>query len=175
VIRRLLALLALAWALGFALFVVALPPPAGEERTDGIVVLTGGPGRIARGLALLRRDRAHRMLISGVGRSVRKVDIARVQRIPAALLDRIDLGHGAVDTRSNADETADWIAHHGYRTIRLVTADTHMRRARLEFARATPGIALIADAVPTAEPSLSALLREYHKYLLRRAGQLTGN
>ena len=44
----------------------ALPGPAGAERTDGIVVLTGGPGRLARGFELIERGAAERMLISGV-------------------------------------------------------------------------------------------------------------
>ncbi len=70
-IRRLFATLVLLWALGFALFAVSLPGPAGDETTDGIVVLTGGPGRVQRGLKLLAAGRARRMLVSGVDRRVR--------------------------------------------------------------------------------------------------------
>ena len=36
------------------LFAVLLPKPAGDERTDAIVVLTGGTGRLERGFELLR-------------------------------------------------------------------------------------------------------------------------
>jgi hypothetical protein len=37
------------------LFALTLPKPAGDERTDAIVVLTGGPGRLERGFELMER------------------------------------------------------------------------------------------------------------------------
>ena len=37
-----------------------LPQPAGDERTDAIVVLTGGTGRIERGFDLIERGLAQR-------------------------------------------------------------------------------------------------------------------
>ena len=46
---RIFAAITLLWALGFLWFAVALPQPAGEEKTDGVIVLTGGKGRIDRG------------------------------------------------------------------------------------------------------------------------------
>ena len=172
-IRRLVATLALLWALGFALFAVSLPGPGGDESTDGIVVLTGGPGRVVRGLKLLAQGRAKRMLVSGVDRRVRALDLAQTYNIPSALLARIDLGSSAVDTRSNAQETARWIAAHQYRSIRLVTTDWHMRRARYELRQVLSGVHVVRDSVPS-EPTLSTLLREYNKYLLRRGAGLAG-
>src|SRR3546814_978598 len=45
-IRRLISLLFLAWVLGFAWFALLPPMPAPtQQKTDAIVVLTGGPGR----------------------------------------------------------------------------------------------------------------------------------
>ncbi len=172
-IRRIVATLALLWALGFALFAVTLPRPAGDEATDGIVVLTGGPGRVARGLKLLAQGRAQRMLVSGVDRRVRAADLASAYNIPTALLARIDLGSSAVDTRSNAQETAHWIAEHRYHSIRLVTTDWHMRRARYELRQVLSGVRVVRDSVPS-EPTLATLLREYNKYLLRRGAGLAG-
>ena len=49
-IKRLISLLFLAWVLGFAWFALLLPLPADAQKTDAIVVLTGGPGRIDRAL-----------------------------------------------------------------------------------------------------------------------------
>ena len=114
------------------------------------------------------------MLISGVDRRVRPHELAHAYHVPDALFARIDLGHESVDTHSNADETAQWVAAHHYRSIRLVTTDWHMRRARLELSRALGrGIAILPDAVPS-EPGLEPLVREYNKYLLRRIASLTG-
>lgn len=173
-IARLASAFLLLWAFGFVVFAIAVPGPASDEaRTDGIVVLTGAPERVPRGLALLGRNRAQRMLISGVDRRVRAAAIGRIYTVPVALRGRIDLGRFAIDTRSNAQETAAWIAAHHYRSIRLVTSDWHMRRARFELLRVIGGTVIIADAVPSA-PSLMGLLREYDKYLLRRAAAPIG-
>ena len=111
-IGRLLAALALLWALGLAVFASTLPAPAGGEATDGIIVLTGGPGRMQRGLAVLRAGKARRMLISGVDRRVKRHELAIAYHIPAGLMARVDLGREAVDTRSNADEAEAWIEAH---------------------------------------------------------------
>ncbi len=173
-IRRILAALVLLWAFGFAIFVTTLPRPADGETTDGIIVLTGGPGRLQRGLAVLRAGKAQRMLISGVAREVGRRQIAAVYDIPARLMTRIDLGHESVDTRSNADEAAAWIEAHRYRSIRLVTTDWHMPRARLELAREKrDGVALLPDPV-ASQPGLAVLLREYDKFLLRSVAALAG-
>jgi uncharacterized SAM-binding protein YcdF (DUF218 family) len=171
---RLLSTLILLWALGFALFASTLPPPADDRVTDGIVVLTGGPGRVQRGVTLLQAGRAKRMLVSGVDRQVRPTELATINRFPHALLSRIDLGANAVDTRTNADEAAAWVTSYRFHTIRLVTTDWHMRRALLELGRQMPkDVALLPDAIPST-PDLIALLREYNKYLLRRGATLIG-
>lgn len=168
-IVRILALVVLAWAFGFILFVVTLPQSTGAAPTDAIVVLTGAPGRIERGIALLRQRRARRLLISGVDRTVRPHELALSTRTPAAVFDCcIDLGRESVDTRSNAEETAGWVRKHRYRTVRLVTTDWHMRRARFELARLLPDTVVIVEDAVRSEPGLTALLKEYDKYLLRR-------
>jgi len=172
-IRRLFSALVLLWALGFAWFAIDLPRPAGDENTDGIVVLTGGPGRVSRGIRVLAAGHARRMLVSGVDRRVRPADLADAYHVPSGVLARVDLGRSAVDTRSNALETRRWIADHHYKSIRLVTTDWHMRRARFELRQVLRGITVVPDAVPS-EPLLLGLLREYHKYLLRRGAALIG-
>src|SRR3546814_2899971 len=65
VIVRFIAVTLLGWMLGFAWFAIFLPQPLDGRQTDAIVVLTGGAGRIDRGLALLQDGAAKRMLISG--------------------------------------------------------------------------------------------------------------
>ncbi|MDB5662505.1 MAG: hypothetical protein JWM38_168 [Sphingomonas bacterium] len=168
-IVRLASALLLAWMLGFAWFATGLPGPADDTITDAIVVPTGGTGRVKRGMDLLQRHRARRMLISGVDRRVRPPEIAESFGVPLALVDCcIDLGREAVDTRSNGAETAAWLRQRGYRSVRLVTTDWHMARARYELSRNLgTDIILIGDAVPS-EPGLMSLLTEYNKYVLRR-------
>lgn len=174
-IRRVIGLLAIAWLAGFGWFMATLPGPLDDRRTDAIVVPTGGPGRIDRGIALLRAKAARRMLVTGVAPAVRPVELAAEYRVPPALFACcIDLGHEAVDTRSNADETSAWVRRHGYRSIRLVTSDWHMRRARLELTNALGrDVMVFGDGVAGA-PKLLLLLEEYDKFLLRRAALLAG-
>ena len=174
-IARALSFLVLLYALGYALFVVALPTPAGEERTDGIVVLTGGSGRLERGIDLIERGRAERLLISGVNRTVRPVELATEYGVDEALFDCcIDLGRESVDTRSNGTETARWVKQRKFGSIRLVTTDWHMPRAQFELSRALDeGVQVLPDAVDS-DPSFGVLFAEYNKYLLRRAAVLIG-
>jgi hypothetical protein len=76
VIRRAVSAILLLYLLGYALFAVLLPRPADERPTDAIVVLTGGAKRIERGLSLMERRLAKRMLVSGVARTVRPEELA---------------------------------------------------------------------------------------------------
>ncbi len=169
---RALLLIPVAWALGFGAFMLSLGRPLDARDTDAIVVLTGGPGRIDRGLAMLRAGHAQRMLVSGVDPDVRPSELAAQFRIaPELMACCIDLGWQAVDTRSNAEETARWVEDHRFRSVRLVTTDWHMPRARMELAAALRGQAqIVGDAVRSGphSPSWTVLLREYHKYLVRR-------
>lgn len=169
-IKRFLSFLVLVWALGFALFAVTLPRPLDDHaRTDAVVVLTGGAGRVSRGLELVRSGQVRRMLVSGVDRRVKPHELAAEYGVPARLIDCcVDLGHESVDTRSNAEETAEWAKRRDIHSIRLVTTDWHMPRARYELERILdPGVTVVVDAIPS-QPGLFALLKEYNKYMLRR-------
>lgn len=173
-ILRLGAFLLLLYALGFALFGVTLARPADETKTDAIVVLTGGPGRIERGIELMRDGRAKRMLISGTDPSVTRADLQRRLGRQSGRVMRccVDLGSESVDTRSNAEEAGRWMRQHDYRSLRLITSDWHMRRARFEFSSHLGSrYEILSDAV-VGRPSLSTLFGEYNKYLLRLTSAL---
>ena len=174
-IRRFLALIAVIWALGFAAFVTLLPKAAGDQATDGVVVLTGAPGRIARGSDIIERHLAQRMLISGVEPNVTKRQIAAKQDVPLPIVECcVDLGRQAIDTQSNARETAIWMRRHDFHSVRLVTTDWHMARARFELAHALDSRSILVTDAVRSDASLFVLFREYNKYLLRRAAALVG-
>lgn len=175
-IARIAAALALAWALGFAAFMLLLPDPLDDHPTDAIVVPTGAAGRIDRGIDLIEAHDAKRMLITGVAPTVRPIDLALEYHAPPALFDCcIDLGREAVDTRSNAEETARWVRAHGFHSVRLVTSDWHMARARMELGNALGGddVVIVRDGVK-GEPDLRLLLAEYNKLILRRVALWLG-
>ena len=170
-IIRLLSLLLVVYALGFALFAVTLGTPGRLGKTDAIVVVTGGKGRLERGMAMLEKGEAKRLLVAGADPSVTKPDLVR--RLGAghrsALACCVDLGSESVDTRSNAEEAQRWLDRRRYRSLRLITSDWHMRRARYEFARVLGrDHQVVPDAVRT-RPNFMTLFGEYNKYVLRRA------
>lgn len=174
-IARLLGLVAIGWCLGFAGFMLALPRPLEGTTTDAIVVPTGGPGRIDRGLDLLAQHQAKRLLVTGVAPGVSAADLARENRAsPALFACCVDLGTDAVDTRSNAEETATWLHEHRYTTVRLVSSDWHVRRARMELSAVLGrGVVVLVDGVPSS-PRLMTLVAEYNKLILRRVALWTG-
>lgn len=167
-LMRLLAVIGLAWAAGLLWFSLNLPGETPiDQRTDAVVVLTGGKGRLARGIAVIQAGSAPRMLISGVAKSSSMAMIAEAANIPLGAFATTDLGYGAVDTRSNAEETASWVSRRNVRSLRLVTSAGHMRRARMELARVLPAdVRVVLDAVPY-EVGAAGVPEEYTKFLAR--------
>jgi uncharacterized SAM-binding protein YcdF (DUF218 family) len=170
-IGRFVSFLLLLYAIGFLLFAFTLgrPAPADAAATDAAVVLTGGSGRIEHAVDVVRDGKAKRLLVAGADPSVTKADLTR--RIPGSgklIKCCVDLGSESVDTRTNAEEAQRWLAQHHFRSVRLITSDWHMRRARYEFEKVLgAGYSLVTDGVRT-EPSFVTLFAEYNKYVLRR-------
>jgi len=179
------AALLLSWIVGLIAFLHALPNRASDNltTTDVIVVLTGGSMRLKTGLTLLQERRAEKLFVSGVHLGVDVQQLLRVARqSPDAANCCISLGHQADDTAGNAAETSVWMAKHGYRSMRLVTAAYHMPRSLIEFRHAMPTIKIITHPVYPAQVKLDAWWRwpgtavlifgEYTKYLFARTRHL---
>jgi uncharacterized SAM-binding protein YcdF (DUF218 family) len=167
----------LLWAGGLVWFVHASLSIETDHTsaTDAIVVLTGGRLRLEAGLDLLGAGRARKLFVSGVNPHVDRPALMRVAGYSGGDASRIVLGHDADNTLGNARETAAWIHQEGYRSLRLVTSWYHMKRSLVEFERAMPGVAILAEPVVAAHPDgedwlgwldLTTLtIGEYHKYL----------
>lgn len=177
-------LISAAWSAGFLAFSAEIPRHIANptQKTDGIVVLTGGTERLNTAISLLSDQHAEKLLISGVYRGVDLQQLLDLfKQAPQELECCIDVGHEAVDTRSNAKEAANWVEKTGFSTLRLVTANYHMPRSLLEFRHALPGITLIdhpvfPDHVKVDEwwlwpGTASLLIGEYNKFLLVWARQ----
>ncbi|MEL7198213.1 MAG: YdcF family protein [Pseudomonadota bacterium] len=170
--RRILSGLFLVWALGFLWFTVSLPGPAGDDKTDAVIVPTGAAGRIAQGLAVMDEGLTDQMLVSGVDRDVTLQEFAIEFEVDEARMECcVALGFSATDTRTNATESAQWVKSNDVTSVRLVTSDWHMRRAAGELDRRLPEtVTVIRDAVPS-QPSLATLFLEYNKLI---ASSLSG-
>lgn len=165
------------WLAGFAVFSVAsliASPQKKNQTTDAIVVLTGGKNRVDQGLILFAKGKASNLFISGVHPDVRKREITRRWRGDTSLPPCcISLGKTATTTIENATETAKWAVKNDITSIRLVTSNYHMARAKLELNATMPDIKILThpikqDDLDTGKQRIWELLfSEYHKFLLR--------
>ncbi len=163
-----------AWLLGFGYFTLTLPeavPEGATPKSDGIIVLTGGAGRLEAGLALLEAKVADRMLISGVNPVVEPRELSALTGTEEALFTCcVDLDRAAPNTAGNATESNLWAEAHGYSTLVLVTADYHMPRSLILFRRAMPQATIFAHPVKGEWPVLY-LANEFNKYVFTLIGE----
>jgi uncharacterized SAM-binding protein YcdF (DUF218 family) len=175
----------LLWLGGLLWFASSIPnaDDDGGDATDAIVVLTGGSQRLQSGLQLLSEGRGKKLFVSGVYRGTDVSALLHSARQESdALQCCVVLGHDAENTAGNAVETSQWMSRENYRSLRLVTANYHMRRALLEFSRAMPGIRIVPHPVfpPVLEHehwwgspgALEIVVGEYDKYLVALARPL---
>lgn len=171
-----LAVMGWLWAMGWVLFLIAVTvekPEKPDQRTDAIIVLTGGQNRINSGLDLLAAGKAQYLFISGVNKSVTIEQLVRMwdpqfEYIPCCIV----LGVAAGNTEGNARESSEWAREQGIQSIRLLTSNYHLPRAWLEFTHALPRRSFIANPIkPTsADYDSKHFMRlsfsEYNKTLL---------
>lgn len=104
------------------------------DRADAIVVLTGGPDRIAEGARLLASQRAQLLLITGVNEQTDEDDLVRiVPTLEAFMSCCVTIDRSAMNTRDNAIQTLSWARQKKINSILLVTAHAHLPRALFEF------------------------------------------
>jgi uncharacterized SAM-binding protein YcdF (DUF218 family) len=176
------------WIGGLVWFTTLVPSDGtiNRTKTDAIVVLTGGTGRLDTGLQLLEEGFARQLFVSGVAHGVDVAALLRVaQRRPAELACCIAVGYLADNTAGNARETAEWVHRQRFRSIRLVTASYHMPRSLVEFRRAMPHIRIVPHPVFPPRfmrdrwwlwPGTAALMStEFSKYLIAQAGLSGGS
>lgn len=174
-----LAVLSVLVGLQFVLFRARIPPPdplARLARFDGVVVFTGGPGRIAHGLALLKSGHTRQLLVSGVHARVGPDTFARTFRVDADLIACcITLDHAARNTVGNAREAVKWAERLRLARVGVVSAAWHLPRSMLEVERQRRALGIDTRFVPLAVPGESRegtlrrgwmMLRESVKYWL---------
>tara|TARA_B100000886_G_C20425900_1_gene493978 strand:+ start:5804 stop:6421 length:618 start_codon:yes stop_codon:yes gene_type:complete len=150
-----LSLLFVTWVIGFFEFVNRIPflPQMNLSKTNAIIVLTGGSGRLNEGLKLLDEyELADHLFISGVAKGVDLQTLVQLtQRNLQDLTCCISVGYKADNTAGNAKETHDWMKNKGFTSMRLVTSNYHMPRSMVEFSRVMPNSYIIPHAVVTED------------------------
>jgi uncharacterized SAM-binding protein YcdF (DUF218 family) len=141
-----LCVAAVAGMAGFVWFVVGVQKSEATVTgpADGVVVLTGGPERLADGVDLLAAGRGKRLLITGVHPTTRLEELSK--RVPGH--DRmfhccVDIDREATNTIGNAVETRRWALERGFNSLIVVTSSYHIPRAMAEVSHQLPDATLI--------------------------------
>ncbi len=171
-----LSTLLLFWVLGwiwFAASVVTMEPEMPDQKTDAIIVLTGGQNRIDTGLNLLADKKAKRLFISGVDPRVKAEDLVALWKgTDKSVLCCLTLGYLAANTTANAEESLAWVKDNKIKSIRLVTSNYHMARSSMEFRQAMPDMEILKhpvtpdDFTPWKREFWPLTFQEYNKSLL---------
>jgi uncharacterized SAM-binding protein YcdF (DUF218 family) len=169
-------LVLICWVAGFWYFGWTINhfQPNPTEHTDAIVVLTGGRNRIAEAVRLLDVGLADKLFISGVGKDISLKNIAKSQKFHVVHQDLVELGHEALNTSENADETTEWARKNTISSIRLVTSNYHILRSQLEIQHLAPQLHIVPHPVYsekiekkwwTSRQTFSLIFKEYNKFL----------
>lgn len=168
------------WVGGYALFataVITMKEPDSTVKADAAIVLTGGTGRVSRGLDLLADGRVESLLISGVYKGTTRKDILRQWNRPEKNKKELPnccltLGYEAGNTVGNATEAHEWLKDNKAATVFVVTANYHMLRSLLELRHAEPKVNFIPFPVkpdkldPDQEAFWRLVFREYNKLVI---------
>ena len=140
-----------------------------DVKTDAIVVLTGGRGRVEEGVKLYREGAGRKLFLIGVDPLVKKGELYRWERA-----DNVYLEKASRNTLENAIFARDLLARHNISSIKLITSRYHMKRATLIFRNAlAKDIAIYPHPVDSPNlkeewwnhsGSFKLLFSEFYKY-----------
>ena len=144
-----------------------------EVRTDAIVVLAGGRGRVEEGVKLYREGQGRLLFLIGVDPIVKKGELYKGARADGVYLEKVSR-----NTLENALYARDLITGHKVSSITLITSRYHMKRATLIFRNALAKDVAIyphpVDSVNLKEDwwvhggSFKLLFSEFYKYCMFR-------
>jgi len=144
-----------------------------DVRTDAIVVLAGGRGRVDEGVKLFREGRGRLLFLIGVDPLVKKSDLYTGEGAEDVFLEKVSR-----NTLENAIYARDLITGHKVRSITLITSRYHMKRSTLIFRNALArDVAIYPHPVDSRNlkedwwvhhGSFKLLFSEFYKYCMFR-------
>lgn len=148
-----------------------------DVKTDAVVVLAGGKGRIEEGVRLYREGKGERLFLIGVDPSVRKTDLYR-EKNGERSGDEVYLEKVSRNTLENAILARQMLLQYNVRSMLLITSRYHMKRSLLLFRNVFPkDIAIYPYPVTVGAAgdgwwvhggSIRLLFSEFYKYCLFR-------
>lgn len=159
------------YVVGFGGFLVLLPKPtAGLPPVDGLVVFTGGEGRVRTALELVAAGFGGPVLISGVYPAVQVRELEGALALDRSQLAKVMLDKQALTTRENMANTLRWADVWGLRRVGVVTSTYHAPRVWLLRWWYEADDRLVVVPVQPQRSSVRDLLLEYSKLWLLPLG-----
>ncbi|MFZ2587335.1 MAG: YdcF family protein [Alphaproteobacteria bacterium] len=155
------------YGVGFGLFAMLLPTPQllMPVLPEGLVVFTGGTGRVDAAVSVLEQGFAGPVLISGVHEDVKVHEIIPAEVLSHVQRSNLTLDYEARTTRENVLNTALWAAERKITKLAVVTNRFHSLRCRVLFVLLAPNLQPTFLVVGD-DASVRTLWREYNKLLL---------
>jgi uncharacterized SAM-binding protein YcdF (DUF218 family) len=144
-----------------------------EVRTDAIVVLAGGRGRVEEGIRLFKEGQGKQLFLIGVDPLVKKGELYKGKRADDVFLEKVSR-----NTLENAIYARDLITQNKVTSITLITSRYHMKRSTLIFRNAlAKDVAIYPHPVDSSNlkedwwihrGSFKLLFSEFYKYCMFR-------
>lgn len=180
-IIKILTLFVTLWISGLIWFTYQIPRKdfrIQDTKTDAVITFTGGVERLQESIQLILDNKASKLFISGVVSPKYVRNTLKTHNIS----DKTIFGTTAKSTYENAQDVSKWVQEHRLSSIRLVTANYHIPRAKMLIAALNPNLVIIQHPVfPKAfnlkkwrkSPlTVKLLFFEYNKYLALRLSLL---
>ncbi|MBU5613198.1 YdcF family protein [Geomonas azotofigens] len=144
-----------------------------DVKSDAIVVLTGGRGRVEEGVRLYRAGQGKKLFLIGVDPAVKKRELYQGEGAGNVYLEQ-----NSRNTLENAIYARDLIMKHKVTSIKLITSRYHMKRSTILFRNALPkDVAIYPHPVDSSnlkeewwshQGSFKLLFSEFYKYCILR-------
>ena len=154
------------------------PSPAVLEGSRGVVVFTGGQGRVQTGFEILQTFKgAEYLLISGVNPKTSRTEMLRHGGVEAAnekFAGQLELDYRGQTTFGNIAQTKSWAEKHNLSRVVLVTSSYHIPRAELLLKERLAGVEVLTYPVFPQDAGWRVWVAEYLKYVAVRFDMALG-
>lgn len=134
--------------------------------TEGVVVFTGGYGRVERGLDLKEKYTGIPLFISGVNQENSLADVVSPAHISVEAMNASTITLDfATTTRENVRAMAAWAAANNIRHVTVVTSAYHVPRVWLLTRLLAHGVVVDIHPVSSGVTSNKIYGREFAKFL----------
>ena len=144
----------------------------------GVVVFTGGQGRVQAGFEVLQKfSSIGHLLISGVNPQTKQYEVLQHSGLDddgAGFSGQLALDYKGQTTFGNITQTGVWAKKNNLSHVILVTSSYHIPRAKLLLQQKLPEVTVTIYPVFSQDVKWRVLAKEYLKYMAVHLNNLMG-